>query len=117
MSRLCTECKALGPRTDTAKGPLCSNCYGPYVEGLEARAKDMDRIDTLRKGEGDSVNILCDNHEGTSDNAIECCGSWTNWDVRRFEGTTISDCLVGAVDTKAAVEAGTWTWGKVWGES
>lgn len=57
----------------------------------------------LREGEGDSITLLCDNPDfnGQPNNAVECCGAWTDWKDRRFTG----DSLVGAVRTAAVAKA------------
>lgn len=64
------------------------------------KAMLMDRINELRKNEGDSVRILCDNPEGPPNNAIECCGDWTDWKDRRFVGERLIDCLNDACRAK-----------------
>lgn len=46
-------------------------------------------IQALRAEEGDQINLLCDNPEGPPNNAVECCGAWTDWLDRRFEGETL----------------------------
>lgn len=53
----------------------------------------MMRINDLRKNEGASVNVLCDNPDGTQNNAIEVCDEWTGWVPRRFEGGTLMCAL------------------------
>lgn len=57
----------------------------------------------LRAGDGDTVELLCDNPEpslGGPPNAIECSGLWTDFENRRFEGGTILDVLKLAVAEK-----------------
>jgi hypothetical protein len=65
----------------------------------------MKMIDRLRDGEGDAVAILCDNPDGSPNNAVECCGAWTEWEDRRFEGASLYEALSAAVATKNVAEA------------
>lgn len=61
-------------------------------------------IDELRSEEGDSVEILCDNPDPTSDDegaAVECCGDWTNWEHVRYYGKNLRTALIHATNTKA----------------
>lgn len=72
-----------------------------------ARAVDcMRAIDALRADEGNEVTILCDNPDGRPNNAIECCGAWTHWGDRRFEGDTLADTLSAAVRAMKASSDG-----------
>jgi len=66
----------------------------PFVEMLNA----------LRAEEGDSVTLLCDNPDfnGQPNNAIECCGDWTNWQERRFTGDTLRAAVLAAYRAKKA---------------
>ncbi len=64
---------------------------------MERLLAEMSCIHTLRAAEGDSVNILCDNPEGPPNNAVECCGAWTDWEDQRFTGETLLDALRTAV--------------------
>lgn len=64
----------------------------------------MKLIDRLRDQEADSVNILCDNPEGPPNNAVECCGFWTGFVERRFEGETLIAALQAAVAAKDAAD-------------
>jgi hypothetical protein len=60
----------------------------------------MRYIEQLRSEEGASVEILCDNPEAESasvQTAIDCCGSWTDWETRRFYGESVLQCLAKAV--------------------
>jgi hypothetical protein len=57
----------------------------------------MDRIDELRKNEGASVRILCDNPDGPPNFAIEVNDEWTGWNDRRFEGERLIECLNDAI--------------------
>lgn len=64
-------------------------------------------VQRLRDEEADSVTILCDNPDGPPNNAVECCGFWTGFAERRFEGATIAEALANAVSAKhEAAKAG-----------
>lgn len=54
-------------------------------------------IEILREEEANSVEILCDNPEGPPNAAVICCGDWTGWDERRFEGDNVFEALEAAV--------------------
>lgn len=54
-------------------------------------------IDQLRATEGAGVTICADNADFGGPNAvIEVCADWTNWEVARFPGATVLDCLKAA---------------------
>lgn len=58
-------------------------------------------IDLLRKEEGDSVSILCDDPEAETidvQTAVEVCGFWTDWEEKRFYGRTWVEALTKAAD-------------------
>lgn len=57
-------------------------------------------ISRLRDEEADSVTVLCDNPDGPPNNAVKCCGFWTGFAERRFEGETILEALSRAVAAK-----------------
>jgi hypothetical protein len=59
-------------------------------------------IDGLRAGEGSSVDVLCENPEGTGpdNHAVDVFGEWTDWCPRRFYGQTLHAALAAAVDAK-----------------
>ena len=57
-------------------------------------------VNRLRDEEADTVTVLCDNPEGPPNNAVECCGFWTGFVERRFEGDTIGQALAEAVAAK-----------------
>jgi len=63
-------------------------------------------ISALRVDEGDSITLLCDNPEGPPNNAVECCGEWTGWQARRFEGETLDAAIQAAFDARAAGRPG-----------
>lgn len=48
-------------------------------------------LTALRREEGDSITLLCDNPDfnGLPNNAVECCGAWTDWKDRRFTGDSL----------------------------
>ncbi len=50
----------------------------------------------LRSEEGDSLTLLADNGDGPPNNAVECCGSWTDWKERRFSGDTLDAAMRAA---------------------
>lgn len=60
-------------------------------------------ISALRSDEGDSVTLLSDNPEGPPNNAIECCGMWTGWIDRRFEGETLAAALLAAYRARQSI--------------
>lgn len=76
-----------------ASGPVIfRQVIGPYLQSLAD-------IDKLRADEGDSVTIYSDN-AGFNDLpncAIGCCGDWTEWFERRFDGNTVAAALHAAV--------------------
>ncbi|MCI1143182.1 hypothetical protein MOP88_14125 [Sphingomonas sp. WKB10] len=65
-----------------------------------AGAEEWALIQRLRDEEADSVTILCDNPDGPPNAAVECCGFWTGFAERRFEGDTIVAALGAAVAAK-----------------
>lgn len=83
-------------------------CVGYLVAGFAwglffgrwRNADIVEAINTLRQLEGDAVTILCDNPDfnGLPNNAILCCGEWTNWVERRFAGDSIYECLKLAIN-------------------
>ena len=67
-------------------------------------------IATLTEGEGDSVQILCDNPEAEGPHeytAIECFGDWTEWKKLRYYGASKIDCLRKAVKSRQALKGTT----------
>lgn len=67
-------------------------------------------INILREEEGDSVTILCDNPDGPPNCAIECNGSWTGWEDKRFVGADLIEALSAAylqcIQLRAAADYG-----------
>ncbi|TIU02366.1 MAG: hypothetical protein E5W43_01080 [Mesorhizobium sp.] len=61
--------------------------------------RNWKMIQDLRADEGSSVEILCDNPDfnGQPNNAVICCGDWTDWQDIRFTGDTIDDALGAAM--------------------
>ncbi len=59
-------------------------------------------IEILRSDYASSVEILCDNEDGPPNNAIECFGEWTNYEVRRYEGDSVAVALKRAVEAYRA---------------
>lgn len=92
--------------------PAIAYLYGTIDEQRSryrsAAAKEMMEtiraIEILRRREGDSVEILCDNPEGDPNNAIVCCGEWTSWIDKRFGGESLLRCLELAVDAYNACD-------------
>jgi len=76
----------------TARPDAGDGTWGPVTE--------WEMIDRLRDEEADSVTVLCDNPEGPPNNAVECCGFWTGFADRRFDGATIREALTAAVAAK-----------------
>jgi hypothetical protein len=70
--------------------------------GSETKLSELDYINILRSsaGSGNSVTILCVNDDPPPDQAIECNGDWTDWEIKRFEGMTLRVCLINAVAEK-----------------
>ena len=60
-------------------------------------------INYLRADEGDVVTLVCDNPDfnGQPNNAVDCCGGWTDWKDLRFTG----DSLFAAVSAAAGAKA------------
>lgn len=55
-------------------------------------------VNDLRKSEGASVLILCDNPDFSGkNNAIEVCDEWTGWKPRRFEANSLLEALQTAL--------------------
>lgn len=66
-------------------------------------------IDELRREEGASVEILCDNPDfnGQPNNAVVCIADWTRYQEHRSSGHTLRGALENAVAHKRmAIEAG-----------
>lgn len=60
-------------------------------------------LNDLRRDEGDSVTLCCDNPDfGGPNNAIECNGAWTDWKDRRFEAESLLAAVRVAAHAKAA---------------
>ena len=62
----------------------------------DAEAVEIWRIiEVLTDEEGDTVNVLCPNPDfnGQPGYAIECNGSWTNWEDRRFADDNQVECF------------------------
>jgi hypothetical protein len=55
-------------------------------------------LEALLTDEGNAVEVLCENPEGTGpDNrAVEVTADWTNWEPRRFYGHTPLDAVLAA---------------------
>lgn len=77
-----------------AKWHLAGDEQRPFAEMLMA----------LRSEEGASVTLLSDNPDfnGQPNNAIECCGDWTDWQERRFTGETLRAAVLGAYQARRA---------------
>jgi hypothetical protein len=57
-----------------------------------------DMIERLRREEGHTVTLLCDNPDFEGPGAaVLCCGAWTLWNDRRFTGDTVIEALKVAV--------------------
>lgn len=85
-------------------GPLYSAGWIAGRASADEELKPLRLIHELRADEGDSVTILCDNpNPGPSkSNAVECCGCWTDWKDRRFEGDSITEALKAAAEARRA---------------
>jgi hypothetical protein len=64
----------------------------------EERLPFFQILNALRREEGSSVTLLCDNPDfnGQPNNAIECSGAWTDWEDRRFTGDTLQEAVLAA---------------------
>lgn len=86
---------------DAARAALASSPTEQMQNGEEMpEVAAMRYIEELRREEGDSVRILCDDPEASTTDkrlAIECNGSWTDWQDRRFYGESVLQCLAKAV--------------------
>lgn len=62
----------------------------------------IDMLNDLRRDEGDTVTLLCDNPEfnGQPNNAVECNGGWTEWQDRRFTGDTLEQAVAAAHEAR-----------------
>lgn len=60
-------------------------------------------INYLRADEGDTVTLVCDNPDfnGQPNNAVDCNGSWTDWNDKRFTGDSLFTALNAAALAKA----------------
>lgn len=81
-----------------------------YVLSLEKKAKRLTEfianIDMLRSDEGDTVLIPCDNPEFDGpDCFVECHGSWTNWQPRRFTGKSLFAAIDAAAEARSRPKA------------
>lgn len=78
---------------------------GEAAERFAKESYPMRLINRLRDGdgEGDSVEILCDNPEGDGANncAVVCCGDWTGWQDRRFQGISLTVALEAAAGARS----------------
>lgn len=59
-------------------------------------------IQALRSEEGDALTLLADNPDGPPNNAVECCGAWTDYNDRRFEGATLTEAVFNAYKVRFA---------------
>jgi len=77
---------------------------GDLEELADANRSFVEMLHELRREEGDSVTLLCDNPDfnGQPNNAIECNGAWTNWTERRFTGDSLTAAVRAAYDAKRA---------------
>lgn len=64
-------------------------------------------IDVLRAGEGDVVEIHCDNPDfnGLPNCAISVTAYWTDWLPRHFRADTVLACLQAAIAERSVVLA------------
>lgn len=72
----------------------------------EKQLVELQRMLTaLRSEEGSTVTLCADNADfnGQPNNAIECCGPWTEWQDRRFTGNTLNEAVASAYYTRAAL--------------
>ena len=90
---------------NSPESPDGSTTRASFLDGLVASysSEVLVAINKLRAEEGNSVSIMCDNPDfnGQPNNAVECCGDWTDWDDRRFTGDTLLAALQAAVAAKA----------------
>lgn len=93
-------------KAQASKRTTCMNLTTAEMAALEGVAELSQpvwaMIQALRADEGDQINLLCDNPEGPPNNAVECCGSWTNWLDRRFEGETLHEAILVAYRARRA---------------
>jgi len=65
----------------------------------------VDAIDFLRRDEGDSVEIVCDNPEFSGpSSAVIVSGEWCGYHGRRFDGESVAEALAKAVKAREAAE-------------
>lgn len=70
----------------------------PWYEQPNAAMAFCCALEALLGDEGNAVEVLCENPEGTGpDNrAVEVTADWTDWKPRRFYGHTPLDAIVAA---------------------
>ena len=75
------------------------------LEVLQALAF-VGTLNRLRANEGSSVTLCCDNPEGSGPNnaAVEVVDEWTNWQPRRFYGSTVYAAAEAAICERQLAE-------------
>jgi hypothetical protein len=83
------------PNDGTVMEPITWEFEAGELSKRISDAVAMGMIHDLRKGQGASVTIVCDNEEGTGadNNAVDVCGEWTDWKDKRFIGKDVRDAL------------------------
>lgn len=67
----------------------------------------FDNIDLLRRDEGDSLHILCDNPEAETNDrltAVEVTGDWTRYTPLHFWANTWQEAVAAAANRRRASE-------------
>lgn len=72
---------------------------------VEEHTPFVEMLNYLRADEGDSVTLNCDNPDGPPNNAVECCGGWTDWTERRFAGESLDAAVRAAYQAKRGAAA------------
>jgi hypothetical protein len=71
---------------------------GAWFEAPNAAVAFCIAMEALLSDEGNAVQVLCENPEGTGpDNrAVEVTADWTGWEPRRFYGPTPLEAMLAA---------------------
>ncbi len=88
-------------------GPLYAAGFTAGRVSADTELECLRLIHALRAEEGDEVTIFCDNPDpGASSkaNAVQCCGEWTNWIDRRFDGDSLTEALKAAAEARRAYQ-------------
>lgn len=78
------------------------NRFSEMTVKLERLQAIVDNIDQLRKDEGNTILIPCDNPDWDGPACfVEVTSNWTGWQPRRFTGDTLSEAIANAISQQA----------------